>query len=140
VGDGIGPANAVTVNMNGRQTLSPVAYAPETVNIKVNTFGADNMDIGDRDFGWPLGIFAAGEEIKESAAEEAKAVFDAITGNSTVNILGTELGSDWYADGEDDDAKATATFGCDQGLSCYGSKPQFASYARAFALGNDFQI
>jgi hypothetical protein len=98
------------------------------------------MDIGDHDFGWRLGIFAAGEDIKESAAEEAKTVVHAITGNYTVNILGTELGSDWYIDGEGDEAKATATFGGDQGLSYYGSKPQFASYARAFTLGNDFQI
>jgi hypothetical protein len=74
VGYGTSTDNAVTVNMNGNQTLSAVAHSSNAANIKVNTFGADNTDKGDRgnDFGWRAGIFAAGTPITEGEGDNKR--------------------------------------------------------------------
>ncbi|MDR2779030.1 MAG: hypothetical protein LBB16_01950 [Puniceicoccales bacterium] len=100
-------ANNITLNMNGSQTLAAVAYSSGTAS--VDTIGAMSTDKGTNadDFGWRVGIFAD----------------DSVASNSTVNILGAVLESDWAIDG----GTATAT------LSTH-------SEARAFAIGDDFQI
>jgi hypothetical protein len=118
--------------MNGSETLSALAYATTAANIKVNTFGADNTDRGDgdNDFGWRVGIFAAGSDITEGTGEETKVIADAIAQDSSVNILGAKLGAAWSIT---DGGIATATLGDNQGSTN-------ADYARAFALGKDFQI
>jgi hypothetical protein len=131
VGYGTGTANAVTVNMNGSQTLSAMAYAENLSSMKGNTFGADNTDKGDSDFGWRVRVFTEGEDVKESAAEDAKTIFYAVAGNSPVSILSAKLSSSW--DTVSEEGKATATLGGDQASSR-------DNYARAFALGNDFKI
>ncbi|MDR1528499.1 MAG: hypothetical protein LBS22_02855 [Puniceicoccales bacterium] len=118
-------ANAVTVNMNGSQTLGTLAYLPATADTKVNAFGADNTDKVDGNFGWRVGIFAAGQEIREGDEVISKALEQ----DSTVNILAVKLENNWAIA----DSIASATLGANQGSSN-------ADYARAFALGNDFKI
>ncbi|MDR0742024.1 MAG: hypothetical protein LBE98_01000 [Puniceicoccales bacterium] len=121
-------ASSVRVNMNGNQSISALACVQSNPsNAKVNAFGADNTDAGD-DFGWRVGIFAAGEDIVVEEDDETT-IARAINVNSTVNILAAKLGKEW----EITDGVATATLGGNQGTSS-------ADYARAFALGNDFQI
>jgi hypothetical protein len=115
-------ANAVTVNINGTQNLSALAYAPNAANTRVNVFGADNTDPGD--FGWRVGIFATGQDIRDGEEVIAKA----LTGNSIVNIFATKLSDKSIGNGV-----ATFTLGADQGTD-------HDTYARAFALGRDYQI
>ncbi|MDR2778771.1 MAG: autotransporter outer membrane beta-barrel domain-containing protein [Puniceicoccales bacterium] len=125
-GYGTTMANCVMVNMNGSETIGALAYSPNAANSKVNVFGADNTNKGTDAFGWRVGIFATEQEIKE----EGLTIADIVTTDSTVNIFGAKLGVDWsIVEG----GVATATFGADQGNS-----PD--NYARAFALGDDFQI
>ncbi len=115
---------SIAINMNGSETLSALSYGSKS--IKVNIFGADSTDKEENSFGWRVGIFASGEEIKDV---ENKTLFNAVSGNSTVNILGAKLNSAITVS-ED---KAQVTLSGDQGNSS-------SDYARAFALGNDFQI
>jgi hypothetical protein len=106
-------AHDITVNMNGSQTIAALAHSSPVENVRVNTFGADNTDVGDGVFGWRVGIFAD----------------DTFSSDSTVNILGANLAYIVVPNSNN----AAITLGNSQGTSNAG-------YARAFALGNDFKI
>ncbi|MDR2435817.1 MAG: autotransporter outer membrane beta-barrel domain-containing protein [Puniceicoccales bacterium] len=141
VGNGSATARKVSVNLNGSQVLGALAHAQkgnalQPGNAKVNTFGADKTDKGDGAYGWRVGIFAAGSEI----VEEGNTVAEAVSGNSTVNILGAKLGKAIEFSG----GKASLTLGADQGKVYAAVGDGYSagqnSYARAFALGEDFKI
>jgi hypothetical protein len=119
-------ASSVTANFNGSQVVSALAYGIESA--KVNTFGADKTDRDERygTYGWRVGIFAAGSDI----VENEKTVAHAVTGDSTVNILGAKMGGNITFPNS---GKAVITLGANQGTS-------YADYARVFALGEDFKI
>jgi hypothetical protein len=147
VGIGSASASGITANFNGRQVVSALAYG--TASTKVNTFGTDKTDMrryaeGDADmpeetsvgelvpgaYGWRVGIFAAGTDI----VEDGRTVAHAVTGDSTVNILGAKMGKNVTLPGQESSSgKAKITPGADQGTN---SK----EYARVFALGEDFKI
>ncbi|MDR1528751.1 MAG: hypothetical protein LBS22_04185, partial [Puniceicoccales bacterium] len=126
--NGESTANAVTVNMNGSQTLAAVAYSKGTTT--VNAFGANNTDKAVDGFGWRVGIFAAETAGTIPPGEPDSFAYSALTENSTVNILAAKLGGDWSTPSGD---TAVATLGASQGTTNI-------DYARAFALGDDFKI
>jgi hypothetical protein len=118
--NGVSTASAVRVNLNGSQDVVVLAHAPSASSIKVNAFGADNTDKDANEFGWRVGIFAAGEETTEGEEIVAKPIAQ----DSEVTIMAAKLA----------EASITAiTLGAAQGTSN-------ADYARAFALGEDFKI
>jgi hypothetical protein len=144
----------VTANFNGSQLVSALAYSTgadgaNPKNVSVNAFGADQTDVRRYDdyydtipeghsvgdiaegaYGWRVGIFAAGEDIVEGE----KTVADAVTGDSTVNILGAKMGANVaFPEEGSNTGKAVITLGEDQGDS-------YSNYARAFAIGENFEI
>lgn len=117
-------AKGMSINLNGSQTMSALAYSSVANHIKVSVFGADDTDKTDEDkYGWRVGIYNE---------EEAPAV---------VNILGAKLEEEVVFS---DDDKVTVVLGADQGRvrteedgdNFFGNN----DYARSFALGKDFQI
>ncbi|MDR1432995.1 MAG: hypothetical protein LBI61_01475, partial [Puniceicoccales bacterium] len=141
-------ANDMVVNINGSQTIAAMAYGG--ADSDVYTFGANNTDAaGEPGKGWRVGIAADGV-----ADGYADGVADSAT---VVNILGARLNGEWDIDGG-----ATATLGENQGKELdrtaykikydndveldFDDMPAFTqglpldNYAKAFALGTDFQI
>jgi hypothetical protein len=125
-GDGTSTVATATVNINGSQNLSAIGCASSAANAKVNVFGADDTDKGAEPFGWRVGIFATGQDIKDGSGE---VIAKALTENSTVNIFATKLSEKSISE----NGVAIFTLEADQGTD-------HDTYARAFALGEDYQI
>jgi hypothetical protein len=138
VGDGYSVAHSVAVNFSGTQVLGALAHTGSGPDgAKVNTFGADNTDRGESAFGFRVGIYASGEDILGEGAESEsgsssgqKVLAKKINHGSTVNILAAKLAEKWTIDGP---SSATIALSSNQGANRN-------TYARAFALGEDFQI
>ncbi|MDE6432218.1 MAG: hypothetical protein K2L13_02370, partial [Opitutales bacterium] len=131
--EAVGTARGLSINLNGGQTISALtgAFGSDSTHgvERVNVFGADDTDKredvsdgttvtpGDK-YGWRVGIYNE---------EETPA---------TVNILGAKLAEKVaFTPGatEKDTGTAAVVLNGDQGSS-------YQDYARAFALGKDFQI
>jgi hypothetical protein len=109
-------ARGITVNANGSQTFSALAFSDSGEECaRVTAFGADTTDKreGDANYGWRVGFYAEKN----------------IGGDSVVNIIGAKL-SGYSEGGVFDLSGSQGSADGDTNGDC----------ARAFALGNDFQI
>lgn len=116
-------AKNMFINMNGAQVLSALAYDQGTAKAKINVFGADVTDAEDGKTGWRIGIYNDDEVV-----------------SATVNILGARL-AEQVALNEGKDLIMKLDVG--QGRArTDGDDASFGNnnYARAFALGKDYQI
>jgi hypothetical protein len=133
-GYGSSVARGIGVNFSGSQYLGALGHAHDGPDgAKVNTFGADDTDKGEGAFGFRVGIYATEKDIVDGfGAVLAKK----IEHPSTVNIVGARLAEKWTIgdlDSGSAPADATIALAGDQGANR-------STYARAFALGEDFQI
>ncbi|MDR1595494.1 MAG: autotransporter outer membrane beta-barrel domain-containing protein [Puniceicoccales bacterium] len=122
-------ARGVVVNANGEQLFAALALSkclddndilnPSEISAVVNVFGAKDTDKSDEDgsAGWRMGIYSDRNMI----------------GDSTVNIIGAKLASAAVTEQEQGNV-FELRFSEKQG------DINLSDYARAFALGSDFQI